>query len=314
MLTSQIREAAEKDFLGLNVCIEKDPDEESTMSQAEACFLLMKVLSHTLPSTPNTILATNLVEKMGSLHELQLKVQDPDFKLYEDEEADEDAMDEDDETEPETEVKWLPATLRFWFKALLSLSYIYRDSLAAIGTLNATTTSAALNAPTTIPRAGTTPDLPRLLLLITSLLQNHDLHNTILDTDLMSWGQDVLAVLTDYLNAEGRSFCIRILEEKFGGLLALGPEVRWAFGFGRAELGSMAGAAQNLRLRSQRNGAGTATGATSGGGDGEGEITAMAPGVPFPFRPWEMIEESVPNVGVNDTPIGLEIFGARILR
>ncbi|KAA6408073.1 MAG: RNA polymerase II mediator complex component Srb8 [Lasallia pustulata] len=142
-------------------------------------------------------------------------------------------------------------------------------------------------------------NIVRLLLTLGSLLVHRGLtHNATLSTHIF----DVLALLADSAADDTRATCIRILADQHQ---TRDPRLRFLFGYSDGIGG------EGLQLTSSPTSSSSPRAAATTASEWQRGAADMTMRQPFPLKQWEMMQESTPIVGENDTSLSLGLFGAR---
>lgn len=130
------------------------------------------------------------------------------------------------------------------------------------------------------------------LLVTLSLLLTHESLCSL--QNLSEHVLDVLAILTDSLSEDTRSQCVRLLRDQYR---TRDPRLLFLFGYSENAEGEW------LQLMTSSLSASTAK--------NEGLVGPSESTQPFPFRKWEMMQDTTPLITENDTSLSLALFGAR---
>lgn len=115
-------------------------------------------------------------------------------------------------------------------------------------------------------------------------------------TGLTHYLYDVLTLLSDFLNEDGRARCIATLRN---GNSILDPRIHLIFGFPDFLEEGWLRCVTDSSIASE-------TGAP------DGSVEASKPATqPFSLRRWEMMQDATPLLGENDASLSLTLFGAR---
>lgn len=160
---------------------------------------------------------------------------------------------------------------------------------------------------------------------------------------LQTHALDVAASLIDVFPDESRQHCARFLKEKCPPFIQYQNDLRFLYLLGPMGDATPLNITQPASLPSPAGGGSTPTATPSGslGGGSSAQQpptpapTGMPSGVPdgvncfasqlrlqyrgrvmgpYPVRPWELLEDAAPIVGVNDTAVNLKYFDARRVR
>lgn len=160
---------------------------------------------------------------------------------------------------------------------------------------------------------------------------------------LQTHALDVAASLIDTFPDEARQQCARFLKEKCPPFLQYQNDSRFIYLLGPMSDAAALNSLQAASLPSPAAGGSTPTPTPSSalpGAPSNPQPTAMTPAVtsaslsegincvashlrlqyrgramgPYPVRPWELLEDAAPIVGVNDTAVNLKYFDARRVR
>lgn len=149
---------------------------------------------------------------------------------------------------------------------------------------------------------------------------------------LQTHALDVAASLIDTFPDESRQHCARFLKEKCPPFNQYQNDLRFIYLLGPMSDTAAPNVTQPASLPSPAGGGSTPTATPSASlGAPTGMPTGVPEGVncvasqlrlqyrgrvmgPYPVRPWELLEDAAPIVGVNDTAVNLKYFDARRVR
>lgn len=338
----QIRERAEKEFFSFPIL--EEMNEISGASQnpvsletAKLYLTIIEELASSIPDSGAPSVASTLVEKMDSLLHKILAMQSNQSHVSE----------HHTESVGSQERSAFERSLAFWFSALLRMVVIHRASfMQPLPNLKANTCQEQCRILTSIfcialsrlpgdvlrqfpgadyfPRGGPVEDYrpcPGIL------LQTHAL--------------DVAASLIDVLPDEVRHQCGRFLKEKCPPFASLQNDSRFIYLLGPILDLHQSSLVQSTSAPSPTASASTPTPASAnnpayGTTPQQPAATGILPAGmtedansmmsrlrlqhrgrvagPYPIRPWELLEDAAPFVGVNDTAVNLSYFDARRVR
>ena len=337
----QIRECAEKEFFAIPLFEEPNdaltaPHDVTSLNSAKLYLTIIEQLASSIPESGSLSVASVLVEKMDSLLHKIITMQ-----------ANFNGEHHSGSTANQARTNF-ERSLAFWFSALLRMVVLHRASfMQPSPTLKINSTHeqsrllisifciALSRLPGDVlrlfpgadyfPRSGAVEDYrpcPGIL------LQTHAL--------------DVAASLIDVFPDEVRHQCARFLKEKSPPFVPLQNDSRFLYLLGPMVDSHAAALAQSASAPSPVASTSTPTPSpanfpTSASGSTQQPPTssALSAGAsegsncltsrlrlqrggkivgPYPIRPWELLEDAAPFVGVNDTAVNLGYFDARRVR
>lgn len=332
----QIRERAEKEFFSVSIledCSDSSGTHQSPQSleKAKLYLSIVEELASSIPDSGAPAVPPLLVEKMESLLHKVITMQPNLDKAGE------------NRSQERTDFE---RSLVFWFLALLRMVVIHRTSFTQTSpTLKANQTHEQCrllvaifcitlsrlsgDTPRQFPGAGYIPGQ--------GPIEDHRLCPDIL---LQTHAMDVAASLLDMLPDEIRHHCARFLKEKCPPFISLQNDPRFIYLLGPILDSHSSTLVQSASAPSPAASASTPT-PTSTNNPAPGAISqpaasglmlaGMTEGIdcmtsrlrlqrrgqivgPYPIRPWELLEDAAPFIGVNDTAVNLGYFDARRAR
>jgi mediator of RNA polymerase II transcription subunit 12 len=332
----QIRERAEKEFFAIPLLEEPVTLQSMTsLEDAKLYLTIIEELANSIPNSGTPSIAPLLVEKMDTLLHKIINLQSSLNNSSENRNA----------TTTSQGRTTFERSLAFWFSALLRMVVIHRASFIQpsptlkIGSsheqsrlLISIFCIALSRLPADVlrffpgadyfPRQGTVEDYrpcPGIL------LQTHAL--------------DVAASLIDIFPDEIRHNCARFLKEKCPPFAPLQNDSRFLYLLGPMSDSHPSAILQSASAPSPAASASTPTPTSAnfptGGASSQPTASSLYGGLsensncmanrlrlqnrgrivgPYPIRPWELLEDAAPFVGVNDTAVNLGYFDARRVR
>jgi mediator of RNA polymerase II transcription subunit 12 len=332
----QIRERAEKEFFAIPLLEEPvTPQSMTSLENAKLYLTIIEELASSIPKSGTPSIAPLLVEKMDTILHKIINLQSSLNNSSENRNA----------TSTSQGRTTFERSLAFWFSALLRMVVIHRASFVQpsptlkIGSsheqsrlLISIFCIALSRLPGDVlrffpgadyfPRQGTVEDYrpcPGIL------LQTHAL--------------DVAASLIDIFPDEIRHHCARFLKEKCPPFAPLQNDSRFLYLLGPMSDSHSSAILQSASAPSPAASASTPTPTSAnfptGGAPSQPTASSLYGGIsensncmanrlrlqnrgrivgPYPIRPWELLEDAAPFVGVNDTAVNLGYFDARRVR
>jgi mediator of RNA polymerase II transcription subunit 12 len=335
----QIRERAEREFFALPLFEEPDdttatPHGTSSLNSAKLYLTIIEELAGSIPDSGTSSVASVLVEKMDSLL----------HKIITTQASFNDGQETSGFTVKQARINF-ERSLAFWFSALLRMVVLHRASfLQPSPTLKINPThdqSRLLISIFCIALSRLPGDVLRLFpgadyFPRTSAVEDYRPCPGIL---LQTHALDVAASLIDVFPDEIRHQCARFLKEKCPPFVPLQNDSRFLYLLGPMADSHAAVLAQSVSVASPAASTSTptpspATFSTSGGTQQPPTSSALTAGAsegsnclsrlrlqrggkivgPYSIRPWELLEDAAPFVGVNDTAVNLGYFDARRVR
>ncbi|KAJ5299417.1 hypothetical protein N7476_010974 [Penicillium atrosanguineum] len=335
----QIRERAEKEFFAIPLLEEPNdsttaPHGASSLNSAKLYLTIIEQLAGSIPESGNPPVASVIVEKMDALLHKIITLQ-PNLNTGEQHSG-------FTATQARTNFE---RSLAFWFSALLRMVVLHRASfMQPSPTLKIHSThdqSRLLISIFSIALSRLPGDVLRLFpgadyFPRSSTVEDYRPCPGIL---LQTHALDVAASLIDVFPDEVRHQCARFLKEKCPPFVPLQNDSRFLYLLGPMADSHAAALAQSASAPSPAASTSTptqspATFPTSGGTQQPPTSSALSAGAsegsdcmsrlrlqrggrivgPYPIRPWELLEDAAPFVGVNDTAVNLAYFDARRVR
>ncbi|KAJ5819783.1 hypothetical protein N7474_005374 [Penicillium riverlandense] len=324
----QIRERAEKEFFAIPLSEESMHDPPSgSLETAKLYLTIIEELSSSIPDSGTPSVASVLVERMDLLLHKIIVMQNTDRKI--------------DVTAGQSRTNF-ERTLAFWFSALLRMVVIHRTSFnqssLAVKTGASHEQTRLLISIICIALSRLPGDVLRLYPTADYFHrpnpseEYHPCPEILLQTHAL----DVAASLIDVFPNEVRHQCARYLKEKcppFRPITNRLPLLSWPSGASQqqqpASMPSPAASgstpapspAIGSSAAQQQPAAGAAAMLPNGLSESNNCVAnrlrlqhrGRVVG-PYPIRPWELLEDAAPFVGVNDTAVNLSYFDARRVR
>ncbi|PYH98731.1 mediator of RNA polymerase II transcription subunit 12 [Aspergillus ellipticus CBS 707.79] len=336
----QIRERAERGFFSVPILDEPscDPsvtDKSSTIESARFYLTIIEKLAYSIPDTGAPSVAPALVEKMELLLQRFVSMQPNSTG----------AVDAGQTAQARSNFE---RSLAFWFSALLRLIVIHR---AAFNTPSLAPRPTGLQEQARLLTSIFCISLARLPDRVIRLYPSANYFPHPVQSEnyrpcpgilLQTHALDVAAALIDTFPDEARHHCARFLREKCPPFLQFQNDPRFLYLLGPVMDTSNLNSTLPASLPSPAGGGSTPTptGNLSGGPANPQQAIASVPsGLPsglsegvnciashlrlqyrgrvlgaYPVRPWELLEDAAPIVGMNDTAVSLKYFDARRVR
>jgi mediator of RNA polymerase II transcription subunit 12 len=334
----QIRERAEKEFFSIPLLEEQmddipdSPDKLGSLQTARMYLTMIEELASSIPDSRAPTVASVLVEKMDSLlHKIIVMHNstlakgpaNPDRAKFE-------------------------RALAFWFSALLRLTVLHRSAfIQPSANLKTNPTHEQLRILTSIiciALSGLPGDsLPQFPAASPSADQTQAVDTRTILTHLQTHALDVAASLIDIFPDEVRHQCARFLREKCPPFIPFQNDPRFIYILGPViDPSHTATATAQVSAPSPAASGSTPTPASTlfpamGSSPAQASIPVPGPSTglsddpncmanrlrlqhrgrvvgPYPVRPWELLEDAAPFLGVNDTAVDLGYFDARRVR
>ncbi|KAI2884029.1 hypothetical protein CBS11852_8905 [Aspergillus niger] len=335
----QIRERAEKGFFSIPILEEPigDPtvaDKSNSIETARLYLAIIEKLAYSIPETGVPSVAPMLVEKMELLLQKFITMQP-------------------NPSAPAESCQIAQArsnferSLAFWFSALLRLVVLHRS---AFNTSALTPKPIGLQEQARMLISIFCITLARLPDRVIRLYPSANYFPHPVQSEgyrpcpgilLQTHALDVAAALIDTFPDEARQQCARFLKEKCPPFLQFQNDSRFLYLLGPVMDTSTLNSSQPASLPSPAAGGSTPTptGNLAGGPPNSQQNLSSASGLPaglsegvnciashlrlqyrgrvlgaYPVRPWELLEDAAPIVGMNDTAVSLKYFDARRVR
>lgn len=335
----QIRERAEKGFFSIPILEEPigDPtvaDKSNSIETARLYLAIIEKLAYSIPETGVPSVAPMLVEKMELLLQKFITMQP-------------------NPSAPAESCQIAQArsnferSLAFWFSALLRLVVLHRS---AFNTSALTPKPIGLQEQARMLISIFCITLARLPDRVIRLYPSANYFPHPVQSEgyrpcpgilLQTHALDVAAALIDTFPDEARQQCARFLKEKCPPFLQFQNDSRFLYLLGPVMDTSTLNSSQPASLPSPAAGGSTPTptGNPAGGPPNSQQNLSSASGLPaglsegvnciashlrlqyrgrvlgaYPVRPWELLEDAAPIVGMNDTAVSLKYFDARRVR
>lgn len=335
----QIRERAEKEFFAIPLLEEPNdtttaPHGASSLNSAKLYLTIIEELASSIPESGAPPVASMIVEKMDSLLHKIITLQ-ANFNNSEQHSG-------FTATQARSNFE---RSLAFWFSALLRMVVLHRASfLQPSPTLKINSTHEQSRLLISIFCIALSR-LPGDVLRFFPGADYFPRSNTVEDYRpcpgilLQTHALDVAASLIDVFPDEVRHQCSRFLKEKCPPFVPLQNDSRFLYLLGPMADSHTAALAQSASAPSPAASTSTptpspATFPTSGGTQQAPMSSALSAGAsessncmsrlrlqrggrivgPYPIRPWELLEDAAPFVGINDTAVNLGYFDARRVR
>ncbi|KAF7717268.1 Uncharacterized protein PECH_007546 [Penicillium ucsense] len=331
----QIRERAEKEFLAIPL-LEEPVISEGTgnLNAAKLHLSIIEQLAYSIPESGVPTIAPLIIEKLESLLQRMVMVQNSQPENHR-------APGTDDE------YRDMHRTLIFWCLALLRLVVLHRTSFtqapvtAKTGFLQEQSRLLVLIFSIALSRLSNINLSDNLSGAEPSRIPAvHDESQSCSDVPLQTHALDLAAILIDVFPDEARHQCARILKEKCPPFAPLLTDQRFVYLLGPSSDLNVSAALQSTSVQSPMGSASTPTplppnattvreatqsalptSTNAGPSENPGwvinqlryEHRGRIIG-PYPIRPWELLEDAAPFVGINDTAVNLGYFDARRVR
>ncbi|GKZ36683.1 RNA polymerase II mediator complex subunit [Aspergillus brasiliensis] len=336
----QIRERAEKGFFSVPILEEPidDPtvaDKSNSIETARLYLAIIEKLAYSIPETGVPSVAPMLVEKMELLLQKFITMQPNPSAAAESCQAAQARSN-------------FERSLAFWFSALLRLVVIHRS---AFNTPALTPKPVGLQEQARMLVSIFCITLARLPDRVIRLYPSANYFPHPVQSEsyrpcpgilLQTHALDVAAALIDTFPDEARQQCARFLKEKCPPFLQFQNDSRFLYLLGPVMDTSTLNSSQPASLPSPAAGGSTPTptGNLAGGPPNpQQNLSSASSGLPaglsegvnciashlrlqyrgrvlgaYPVRPWELLEDAAPIVGMNDTAVSLKYFDARRVR